>query len=144
MRSLRGLAALTLGGAVSLGCGSYNSDALRDKPLNTAGLVEALRNAGATVRMGDEVEQPFFSVKGRFVSVNGEDVQAFQYADEAAMQREAALVSSDGAKVGTSAPMWAAPPHFYRKGLLIVLYVGETASVRSALDSVLGPQFACR
>jgi len=69
-------------------------------------------------------------------------VQVFEYPTDAAVQRDAARVAPDGGSVGGSAMMWAATPHFYRRGLLIVLYVGEDSSVTSVLQSVLGPHFA--
>jgi hypothetical protein len=115
-----------------------------DKPLDLPGLVAALHASGATVESGEAVEQPFFTVPGRFIRVNGQDVQVFQYPDEAGAQREAGLVSPDGGTVGGNAILWAAPPHFYRKGRLIVLYVGDDSSVKSALQSVLGVQFVGR
>ena len=115
-----------------------------DKPLDLPGLVDALRASGATVESGEAVEQPFFTVPGRFIRVSGQDVQVIQYPDAAGAQREAGLVSPDGGTVGGSAILWATPPHFYRKGRLIVLYVGHDSAVRSALQSVLGVQFAGR
>ena len=138
------LAAAVLAGAACVGCGTSNPNGVDEKPLDIIGLVDELRTAGATVQMGGEIEQPFFAVRGRVVVVNGENVQAFEYAIEAAEQRDSRLVSPDGGTIGTTAVSWVAPPHFYRKGLLIVLYVGDTPSVRSALESVLGPQFAGR
>jgi hypothetical protein len=36
------------------------------------------------------------------------------------------------------------PPHFFKSGRLIVLYVGEESSVLKALEAMLGPQFAGR
>ena len=109
-----------------------------------ARLVDALHASGASVQSGDVVEQPFFSPSGHFLRINGQDAQVFEYASEAAAQREAALVSPDGGTVGGSAMMWAAPPHFYRRGLLIVLYVGADPPTMSTLQSVMGPQFAGR
>jgi hypothetical protein len=123
---------------------TYGSDRGGDKPLDRRGLINALRASGAKVRSGDSVEQPFFGVPGRFVRVEAQDVQVFEYPGEAAVQRDAARVAPDGGSVGGSAMMWAATPHFYRKGRLIVLYVGEDSSVRRLLESVLGPQFAGR
>ena len=117
---------------------------MRSRPLDLPGLIDALRADGVTVRSGGAVEQPFFTVPGRFIRVRGEDVQVFDYPDEAAAKREAALISPDGGTVGGSAMMWAAPPHFYCKGRLVVLYVGSDSSARSSLESVLGPQFAGR
>ena len=112
--------------------------------LDYDGLASALRAKGAQVETGGAITQPFFSVPGRFLGVNGEDVQVFVYADESAAVTDAARVSSDGGSVGTVSLSWVAPPHFHRRDRVIVLYVGENATVRSALDSVLGPQFAGR
>lgn len=125
-------------------CGTYGRDAMPEKPLDLPGLIDALRASGATVEGGEAVEQPFFTVPGRFIRVNGQDVQVFQYPDEAGARREAGLVSPDGGTIGGTAIMWAAPPHFHRKGRVIVLYVGDDSAVRSVLQSVLGLQFAGR
>ena len=105
-------------------------------------LVEELRAAGATVEIAGQVSQPFFSVDGRVVSVNGSDVHVFQYESETAASEEAALVSPEGSTIGTSSVTWVATPHFYKAGRLIVLYVGDDDAVVTVLEEVLGPQFA--
>ncbi len=107
-------------------------------------LIDSLRAAGATVEPAGEVSQPFFSVKGQVITVNGGDVQVFEYADAAVADAEAALVSPDGGSVGTSMMSWVAAPHFFKTGKLIVLYVGDSADVTDALEAALGPQFAGR
>ena len=107
-------------------------------------LIDNLRAADATVNPAGEVSQPFFSVTGQVIEVNGEDVQVFEYSDEAAAEAEANLVSPDGSAIGTSMVSWIAPPHFYQAGKLIVLYVGESEDVMDALENVLGLQFAGR
>ncbi len=107
-------------------------------------LIDNLRAAGATVEPTGEVTQPFFSVTGNIIVVNGGDVQVFEYADAAAAETEAALVSPDGSSVGTSMIGWVAPPHFYKAGRLIVLYVGDSTDVISVLEAELGQQFAGR
>lgn len=139
-RSIGALAAAV----VCAACLSHGPDSLRDTPFDVPQLIEALRETGTPVSAGDRIEQPFFTVTGRMVSVAGEDVQVYQYADEDAARREAATISPDGGTIGTSAPFWAGSPHFYRKGLLIVLYVGDSAPVMQPLERVLGPQFAGR
>jgi hypothetical protein len=109
------------------------------------GLLKSLRASGARVRHeGNEVEQPFFSVAGKMISVGGADVQVFEYATAADAAREAAPVSPDGSSVGGSKPMWIGDPHFFRSGRLIVLYVGDDAKVLRTLTRVLGKQFAGR
>ncbi len=76
------------------------------------------------------------------IKVHGEDVQVFQYSSTAATDAQAAPVSPDGSAVGTAKPHWVGPPHFYKKGNLLVLYVGDNDTVLQALEAVLGPQFA--
>ncbi|MFC1965245.1 hypothetical protein ACFLWG_04530 [Chloroflexota bacterium] len=98
--------------------------------------------AGATVNPVGEVEQPFFSVKGFVISVNGNDVQVFEYSDAKTAENEAKIFSPDGSSIGTSIPFWVGSPHFYQVEKLIVLYVGENEYTIGILQSVLGPQFA--
>lgn len=106
------------------------------------GLVEQLRAGGATVGSEDEISQPFFSVTGKVISVDGESVQVFEYADKDAAEAEAALISPDGTSVGTAMVTWISTPHFYRAGKMIVLYVGNDPSVLTLLEDTVGPQFA--
>lgn len=107
-------------------------------------VADSLRGAGVTIASGGEVSQPFFSGKGQAITVNGEQVQIFEYADEAAAEADAASVSADGSTVGTTMITWVATPHFYRSGKVIALYLGDDATVLKALETVLGPQFAGR
>ncbi|MBI4786017.1 MAG: hypothetical protein HY782_03100 [Chloroflexi bacterium] len=107
-------------------------------------LVAALRAAGATVEPAGNVEQLFFTVRGRIVKVNGGDVQVYEFSDNAAMEQQAATVSPAGSPVGTTMISWVAPPHFYKKGRVIALYVGDEPKVKDALAAVLGAQFAGR
>lgn len=107
-------------------------------------LIDQLRTAGATVELAGAVSQPFFSVKGQVIKVNGEDVQVFEYTDAAAAEAEAATVSPDGGSIGISMVTWVAAPHFYKTGKLIVLYVGDNQTIITTLETALGPQFAGR
>ena len=107
-----------------------------------ASLVRHLRAGGVSVGFEEEVEQPFFSVKGKVLRVRDEHVQVFEYPAAAAAQAEAGRVSANGMTVGTTKVHWLGPPHFYQRGKLLVLYVGENREVQKALEAALGPQFA--
>ncbi len=109
-----------------------------------ADLLEHLRQAGLTVQAGGQVRQPFFGVPGQIMTIGGEDAQVFAYASEEAAAQDAAKVSADGGTIGTIAVNWVAPPHFYHRGSLLVLYVGSDSAVQKALAAALGPQFAGR
>jgi len=105
-------------------------------------LVDNLRAKGTTVEPEGDVSQPFFSVKGNGIQVNDQDVQVFEFADEAAAAADAELVSPGGSSVGTTMVSWVGSPHFYRQGRLIVLYVGDDTSTLDLLKELLGSQFA--
>jgi len=104
--------------------------------------MDNLHAAGITVKLGGDVVQPFFSVQGKIIKIHGEDAQVFQYANEAETDAQSALVSPDGSAVGTSMLSWIGPPHFFKRGKLLVLYVGDNDKVLKALESALGRQFA--
>ena len=93
---------------------------------------------------GEVVKQPFFSVRGTILLVEGERVQVMEYRDAAAIEAAAAHIAPDGSSTGTTMVSWVALPHFFRTVTTIVLYVGENSKVIDALTSVLGPQFAGR
>jgi hypothetical protein len=141
---------LVIAAACAAGC-SGNSSGL-DQPrqgesragpvTDYASLAANLRAAGASVKPGDEVDQPFFSVTGKMMQVHGEEVQVFQFANAAVADAQAARISPTGSAVGTTKVHWIGPPHFYRKGKLLVLYVGDNDQVLKALQAALGRQFA--
>lgn len=107
-------------------------------------LLAELESSGATVESVGEVSQPFFSVDGQIVKVDGVDVQIFEYGDAAAALAETEMISSDGSSVGTTMISWVEAPHFYLKDHFIVLYVGNDSATIETLQEVLGPQFAGR
>lgn len=96
---------------------------------------------GLNAETGEAVMQPFLQVPGQILHVNGEDVQVYEYANEAAAAADAAQISPDGS-LTTIMIDWISIPHFYRFGNLIVLYVGTNSEILVALESILGPQFA--
>ncbi|HEX2995919.1 MAG TPA: hypothetical protein VHP14_13935 [Anaerolineales bacterium] len=107
-----------------------------------ASLMAALQAEGATVEIGDPITQDFFSVEGQTVKVNGADLQVFEYENAAAMEEAASQVAPDGGSIGTSMVTWIDPPHFYKVGRIIVLYLGNDQAVLDLLDKVMGSQFA--
>ncbi len=114
----------------------------RTPAMDYAMLIERLRAGGASVEPAGEVDQPFFSVAGNAIRLDGEYVQVFQYPTPAAAETEARRVSRDGSAIGTVKPHWIGTPHFYRQGRLLVLYLGDEKRVIQALEDVLGRQFA--
>ena len=76
--------------------------------------------------------------------VGTETIQMYEYADAKAMATDTSKVSPDGGSVGTSMMSWVGPPHFFKKGRILVLYVGNDQKTVDVLASAMGPQFAGR
>jgi hypothetical protein len=132
-------AGMGLGAYTQLGAFSY-----RD-------LLTALAARGASVQESGTASTLTFRGAGHGLMVNGAQVAAYEYGTAIAAQLDAARVSPDGATFGGGfGPFggsavtvdWIAPPHHYRRGRVIVTYVGVDAGIARLLTSVLGPQFA--
>lgn len=125
-------------------CGGGPQVEPTEEPRSIEDFSSSLREAGARVQIGEEVNQPFIEIAGILLRVNDQDVQVFEYSSEEEADRLASQVSADGSSVGTTMVMWVEPPHYFQDGRLIVLYVGEDEGVLNLLVEVLGPQFAGR
>ncbi len=102
---------------------------------------DELRAAGLRVEDLGPIEQTFFTVPARVYRVEGDDLQVYAYSSEEAAAADAAKVRPNGA-IGTSMPLWIAPPHFFRRGSTLVIYLGTNARLLAELERLMGKQFA--
>ena len=116
--------------------------------------VDALRAKGLTVAIVESVEQPFLRGKGTTLRVSGgsltqaAELQSFNYDDTDLRTDGLKAATEDASQIeptGNPKTMrinWIAPPHFFRKERVIVIYLGSDASALAVLTELLGPQFA--
>jgi hypothetical protein len=104
--------------------------------------VQALQAGGAQVESLGPVEQPFLSVPGQIIAIDGADVQVFEYPSAEALAADVNQISPDGSGTVSLLITWIAPPHFYASDRVMVLYVGSEAAVLERLQGVLGAPFA--
>jgi hypothetical protein len=114
-------------------------------------LIDALRAKNVTVVISGTLSQPFLNPQsGTAVRISGgpltntADLQLFEYPSASAASADARRIRPDGSGTATAIVDWIAPPHFFVKGQVMVLYVGSDSAVLSLLQSLLGPQFAGR
>jgi hypothetical protein len=110
--------------------------------MNAKTLLSALRDSGLEPRQVDRITQAFFTVPATVYQIRGGELQVYEFPNEKRVAREAETVSADGVSVGTSKVLWMAPPHFFRTGALLVLYLGSDEQVLDILRAKIGPQFA--
>ena len=112
-----------------------------------AGLVDAFTARGLTVEAVDTVRQPFLQVPGRVLVVRGgalampAELQVYPYPDAAAAAADAAAIGPDG-QPATIMVTWIAPPHFFQRGPLLVIYLGDDPAALRLLTELVGPPFA--
>jgi hypothetical protein len=125
--------------------------ALNAEPVTDyATLLSYLRDSGASIREEGATQEPFFNIEGRRVTVNESTIEVYEYASVEAMEIEASCVSPEGCSFREAKEDiarvcfvdWAATPHFYRAGRVIVFYCGDNDSILSLLENALGKQFA--
>jgi len=104
----------------------------------TPELIEALRASRAAVELGEPVDQVFFGEEGQSLTLNGSDVQVFEYPSVSAREAESALISSDGSAIGTTMVTWIDKPNLFAKDKLIVLCVGRDQAILDLLTGALG------
>ena len=139
------IGALLLATVVTAGCSSGpagSSESPGGSVNDYTSLVANLRAAGAVVDASGVVSQSFFAPQGRVLTVNGGEVQVFEFSSLEESSAAAGTVSADGSSIGTSMVGWTAPPHFHGAGRLIVVYVGSDGAVINALQAAMGAQFA--
>jgi len=118
-------------GGVSLGKSS--SDGASD----LANLVDRLRAAGLTVTIEGEARIPQLAVTGQMLTVDGEAVEVFAYADSWSAEADAAKISEIDGGVGTEINDWIDTPRLFRDDRLLVVHLGGTTQLDAVLSGLL-------
>jgi hypothetical protein len=144
------------------GCYAYQVDGLRfskviffaavaDVPGGPArvALVRALGVAGLTVEpeetSGPDLD-PFGVVGYFYTAAGGGSLDVYEFPEDEAAASAAAKVSPDGYQI--CGPGWCmeeftiGPPRWFRRGALLVQYIGSDPAMLAALTGILGPPFA--
>lgn len=123
-----------------------------------SGFADQLRGKGLTVEHIAEASEPFLRTIGARLRLSGgalaqpSELQAYTYDDPALAAEDAARVQPDtgvrwtepDGNVRTISFAWAAPPHFFRRERVLILYTGTDPAMLTLLTELLGAQFAGR
>jgi hypothetical protein len=101
-------------------------------------LVNDLTAGGLDPVVRGSVRQPFFDVTARVLSVNGQDIQVFEFPDPQARRAAENTISATGEVIGAFQPAWLDVPNFWSQGSVLVLYIGQDFETIQRLDQLLG------
>ena len=119
-----------------------------DHDFGLAELSDRLTREGHEVASDGTAPGSPFAPTANLLCVDSIQVRVYQYADLAARLAISAGISPDGSKItlplegSTNKVMlvdWIASPHFFAKGRIIVLVLGDDTRVAKALTQILGP-----
>ena len=84
----------------------------------------------------------FFGVRPITLCVDQRVVRVYQYGDTSARERHSRGIGRDGSQItighGVASIDWIGPPHFYARGRIIVLYIGDQQPLIHDLSDILG------
>jgi hypothetical protein len=132
---------LLLGAIVLLaGCGGGGGSAHQ-------GIVAGLESHSVEPASPQPEPPGVLEVESTVYQVPGGALHVFTFPDAQAAKVAAARIEPDGYTIQNTmginqAVDWAAPPHWYRQGKEIAVYIGTSSEVTDALTEVAGPQFA--
>lgn len=106
---------------------------------------DAMKNKGYSFEIID-VEEDFLPTTRKRMKFNYDVIDIYIFNGDKEMEVEAANIDKDGCGYTNGNKSlkvsWVSFPHFYKKGSLIVQYVGEDEKIISDLMDILGEQFA--
>jgi hypothetical protein len=103
-----------------------------------ADLLAALQAAGVTITQGGDINQSFIPVQGHAITVNGADVQVFEFQDDASRQEVSDAISQVQNSIDTALPSGIGQSNVWATGRLIVVYVGQDQATFNVLTKILG------
>lgn len=106
---------------------------------------EAMKDKGYNFEIQD-VKKDFLPTTRKRMVMGDTALDIYIFKSNKKMESEASNIDSGGCSYSNGRKAvnvsWVSFPHFYKKGKLIVQYVGENENIISDLEDILGKQFA--
>ena len=107
-----------------------------------ADLAEIVFARNIPIEIGGEEVLDFFPVPVRHFTVHDEDLLVFEFVGPNTAAAVASTISPDGTTINGRVIDWPATPHFFLRGQVIALYLGDNFQVFGTLEQIMGPQIA--
>ncbi|MGE5628059.1 MAG: hypothetical protein ACM3X7_08050 [Solirubrobacterales bacterium] len=127
---------------VLVGCSGENHT---KNNFNIEQFKNAMKDKGYNFEIKD-VQQDFLPTTRKRMMIDDEAIDIYLFSNDENMENEASHIDSGGCSYSNDSKSlnvsWISFPHFYKKGSLIVQYIGEDKKIISDLKDILGEQFA--
>lgn len=124
-----------------VGCGfsaNYDGDSF----------IEDMESMGCKITVANEsiVKNTILGVYPDYFTLNNELIALYRYNTTEELEKNIKGLSEDGTQFKLDKTnmtlVWEDEPHFYKKGILVVQYIGSNTETLQFLDKVFGKQFA--
>lgn len=125
-----------------IGCGSKNNS---KNTFNIKQFQNEMKARNYNYEIKD-VPQDFLPTTRKRMIIDNKAIDIYLFSSNKNMENEARHIDSGGCQYDNGSKAvnvsWVSYPHFYKKGNIIVQYVGEDKKIMSDLKDILGEQFA--
>lgn len=121
-----------------------------DKNFTNNDFISILKAKGYTLEVKD-ADEDFLSTTRKIITLGNEQIVVYIYNSNKEMEKDSLNIDIDGFGYTITEPWgeqkprnvsWISYPHFYKKGNIIVQYIGKNEKIISNLKDILGEQFA--
>ena len=114
----------------------------KETPLNYGSFIQELGNNKEHYEFVKQESGDLLGAEPKLIKINGKEVRIYEYANNSEMEKNAARISTDGSSIGDAMIKWVGPPHFFKKGKIIVFYAGNDKNTVASIEKITGKQFA--
>ncbi len=109
-------------------------------------LIIKLEERGFSI-IAEDVGESILQGQRKWLTIDTEEnMSVYFYETDKEMEEDASYINKSGFSYNNKDKSveisWASLPHFYKTDNIIVLYVGESNEIISALEEIIGQQFA--
>lgn len=105
----------------------------------------AMKDKGYNFEIKD-VQQDFLQTTRKRMIIDKKAIDIYLFSNDKEMENEASHIDGGGCGYNNALKSvkvsWVSFPHFYKKGSIIVQYIGTDEKIMSDLNDILGEQFA--
>jgi len=112
--------------------------------VNTKDFIFNLTEAGYKVIKDTEGSNNELFVSGKLtvIEADGNKISIYEYGNSEDMEKASRGISKEGTSIGGTKYEFINRPHFYKKGNIIVGYIGGNKSLIKEIKKIMGEQFA--
>ena len=106
---------------------------------NTKNIISTLEKAGYKIKTIQYVGEGILSGDLTTINIDGDTIGIYEYKNNQEMEEQAKTIN--GSRIGNNFIELMSTPHFYKKGNIMVSYIGVNKQTIKKVEKLMGKQF---